>query len=75
MSDKTKLLAQTLGLAAAIGGPYSAMDFKMPKPKKQRGTAVGCSQCGRTLTTLYRAKDGTMICKICKEANEKDGNT
>lgn len=72
MSDKTKLLIQTLGLAAAIGGPYSAMDFKMPKSKKQRGTVVGCSQCGRTLTTLYRSKDGTMICKICKESEQNE---
>ena len=72
MSKKAKLIAQTVDLATAIGGPYSAMDFKMPKPKKQRGTVVGCSQCGRTLTTLYRAKDGTMICKICKESEQNE---
>ena len=75
MSDKTKLLAQTLGLAAALGGPYSMMDFKMPMPRAQRGTTIRCCECGRTLTTLYRQEDGTMICTICKEANEKDGNT
>lgn len=68
MSDKTKLLAQTMGLAAAIGGPYSAMDFKMPKPKRMRGTVVGCSRCGKTRTTLYKTEDGTMICKACKES-------
>lgn len=67
-NDKVKLLAQTLGFASYISGPYS--DFSMPriKIKPTIGTynVTGCSICRRTRVTLYKNDDGSMICRDCK---------
>lgn len=64
--SNTSFIAATLGLAAAIGGPYSTLDYtNIPKPKKVRGIVVGCSICGATQCTLHRTADG-MICDECK---------
>lgn len=64
----SNLLAETLGLTAAIGGPYTMQDMgEFYSGKPQRVVAVlKCHVCGAKNVTLY--KDGeNRICRKCRE--------
>ncbi len=51
------------------GGPYSGLEFNLPKGKHRYGTVVRCHVCGASRVTLY--KDGDQrICGKCRKEKE-----
>lgn len=64
-----RLLALSLSLGLAIGGPYSGLGMRIPKGKSRGGHLIGCHVCGATWKTLY--KDGDQrICGECRKKGE-----
>lgn len=65
------LLASYMVVSAMCGGPYSDIEFHLPKSKDRPGTLVRCHVCGAGSgrITLYNDGDG----KICAECRKKVG--